>query len=176
MCKTAMKELIETNVDLLFQGVALLNQISDAAYMDVAPGPMKQRVGAQIRHVLEFYECFLDGVESAHVDYDARQRDELLERSRTVAITRMMCIAGRLRAMAGLRADSVVWTAMEDHPETTGCRFLMSSVGRELQVLCSHTIHHYALVAFTLAAHGIAVKKTFGVAPSTLRYREQKAA
>jgi hypothetical protein len=46
-----------------------------------------------------------------------------------------------------------------------------SSAGRELQVLASHTTHHYALIALLLQARGIEVEPGFGVAPSTLVYR-----
>jgi len=45
-----------------------------------------------------------------------------------------------------------------------------SSVSRELQVLSSHTIHHFALIAMTLRLHGVEMDPDFGMAPSTLRY------
>ena len=51
-----------------------------------------------------------------------------------------------------------------------------STVERELQVLLSHTVHHYALIAVALRLHGLEVDPEFGVAPSTLRYwQEQRA-
>ena len=49
-------------------------------------------------------------------------------------------------------------------------RFLTSSIGRELQILSSHTIHHFALIAMTLRAMGYHVDRDFGMAPSTLRF------
>jgi hypothetical protein len=54
--------------------------------------------------------------------------------------------------------------------------FMRSSVSRELQVLSSHTIHHFALIAMTLRAHGVDLDPEFGMAPSTLRYLASKAA
>src|SRR4051812_32522033 len=104
------RALIQANVYLLLQGTVLLSEISDGAYRDPVPGLMMQRVGPQLRHVLEFYECFLDGVDSGHIDYDARKRDELLEASRTVAITKMYCMIVRLRALAELSGDAIIWT------------------------------------------------------------------
>ena len=53
--------------------------------------------------------------------------------------------------------------------------FLISSVGRELQVLSSHTIHHFALMAMTLRVLGVPVDPDFGMAPSTLRYLDTQA-
>jgi hypothetical protein len=66
---------------------------------------------------------------------------------------------------------------MED-AEGTGVEddLLDSSVGRELQVLSSHTIHHFALIAFTLRVLGIEVDRNFGMAPSTLRYEQNAKA
>jgi hypothetical protein len=49
--------------------------------------------------------------------------------------------------------------------------YLTSSVGRELQALSSHTIHHFALIAIALRVHGLEVDPDFGMSPSTLRYQ-----
>ena len=49
-------------------------------------------------------------------------------------------------------------------------RFLQQ--GRELLFLISHTVHHFALIAFMLRSFGIEPGDKFGVAPSTLRYRQ----
>jgi hypothetical protein len=48
--------------------------------------------------------------------------------------------------------------------------FMQSSASRELQVLSSHTVHHFALIAMTLRMHGVEMDPGFGMAPSTLRY------
>jgi hypothetical protein len=52
--------------------------------------------------------------------------------------------------------------------------YLISSIGRELQALSSHTIHHFALIAITLRLHGFDVDQDFGMSPSTLRYQASK--
>ena len=51
---------------------------------------------------------------------------------------------------------------------------MTSSIGRELQALSSHTIHHFALMAMTLQALGFQLDRDFGMAPSTLRYQAAK--
>jgi hypothetical protein len=59
---------------------------------------------------------------------------------------------------------------MED-ADSNGVRegFMESSISRELQVLSSHTVHHFALIAITLRMHGVEIESDFGMAPSTLR-------
>jgi hypothetical protein len=66
---------------------------------------------------------------------------------------------------------------MED-AEDSGVRddVMESTVTRELQVLSSHTVHHFALIALTLRAHGVQIEPDFGTTPSTLRYRASKIA
>lgn len=169
--------LIATNLRWLRQALALLGRLSDASYSTIPVGLAPHRAGSHLRHILEFYECFLEGVESAHIDYDARRRDEAVERSRSAATARILSIMHRLETMPGLRCDGAVWVRMEDaDPAEVRDSFLMSSVSRELQTLSSHTIHHFALIAVTLLAHGVAVEPDFGMAPSTLRHMANRKA
>ncbi|WP_321475747.1 hypothetical protein [uncultured Paludibaculum sp.] len=168
--------LIATNVRWLRQALTLLGRLNDAVYASMPQGLAPHRAGSHLRHILEFYECFLEGVDSAHIDYDARRRDEAVERCRAVALARIESIIQLLEGMPSLRCDNVLWVRMEDaDPGQVRDSFLMSSVSRELQTLSSHTIHHFALIAVTLLAHGVAVDPDFGVAPSTLRHRAKKA-
>ncbi|MGJ5814592.1 hypothetical protein [Paludibaculum fermentans] len=169
--------LIATNLRWLRQAHTLLGRLSDAAYSTMPAGLAPHRAGGHLRHILEFYECFLEGVEAAHIDYDARRRDETVEHSRSAAATRTLSIMHRLETLPALRCDSAVWVRMEDaQPGVVHDSFLMSSVSRELQTLSSHTVHHFALIAVTLLAHGVAVEPSFGMAPSTLRHLATKKA
>jgi hypothetical protein len=129
------------------------------------------RAGAHLRHILEFYECFLEGQDSSRIDYDARRRDAAIERSREAASVAIRSIIRALHTKIELRHERIIWVRMED-AESTGIRevFMESSISRELQVLSSHTIHHFALIAMTLRAHGIQMDPEFGMAPSTLRH------
>jgi hypothetical protein len=154
-----MTELIQVNLEWLRQATDLLNRLSPSAYGEVS---------GHMRHIVEFYECFLDGLPAGRIDYDARSRDQTLERSAVAADARIHLLSGRLKSAPELRGDALVCVRLEESSAT-------SSVGRELQVLSSHTVHHFALIALTLRAHGVAVDPKFGVAPSTLRYRAAKA-
>ena len=76
--------------------------------------------------------------------------------------------------MGGVRHDRALMVRMEDAGPTPDC-WMSSSLARELQMLSSHTIHHFALIAMTLRAHGVELDADFGVAPSTLRARGRAA-
>jgi hypothetical protein len=163
--------LIETNLRLLFEALQLVGTLNDTVYRKASPAFSSHRVGAHLRHILEFYECFLDGLASRHVDYESRKRNPLIEEHRHQAMESIRSIIRRMENSDLLRTGSIIWVRMEDALGTF-CpeRYLASSAGRELQVLSSHTVHHFALIAMTLKAHGVLVDPDFGMAPSTLRH------
>ena len=169
--------LLTVNIAWLRQAEALLTRINDGVYTASPSGLAPHKAGTHLRHILEFYECFLAGLARGRIDYDARKRDLSVETSRTAAQKRIRSLIHRLKTEAALRSDSSIRVRVED---SAGSRlpepFLVSSVGRELQVLSSHTIHHFALMAMTLRALGVPLDPDFGVAPSTLRYQASQAA
>jgi uncharacterized damage-inducible protein DinB len=169
-------QLILTNVGWLKQAEALLCQLSDCDYAERQPRAGGQSVGGHLRHILEFYECFLDGLSSARIDYDSRKRDLTFETSRLEALRRIGMLLSRLQNQSTVMGDSTIRVRMEDADEAcTPEPFLMSSVARELQALSSHTVHHFALIAAVLRVQGVPVTAGFGVAPATLRYWTSQA-
>lgn len=160
--------LIQANIELLTQGMELLESISDLQYSAIPEGFEPHRVGGHLRHVLEFYESFLLGKDSL-VDYGARRRDQFIERSRHAALARMRAL--RI-GLACISSGGEVEVQMEGAPVRG--HSLRSTIGRELEVLESHTIHHYALMALTLRIQGLSVPAEFGMAPSTLQYERSK--
>jgi hypothetical protein len=168
--RTTISELIDSNVELLEQALVVIEDLDDGLFARTVPVIPSLRVGAHLRHVLEFYECFLEGVPLGVIDYEQRRRDTLVETSRTAALAKTWSIVRRLKAIS--RDDHTVVVRPEDPPngEPPG-----STIARELQVLSSHTTHHFALIAVTLQMFGIPVPASFGVARSTVRYREAVA-
>jgi hypothetical protein len=165
-----LNALIETNIRWVRQALELLDGIDDAQYATPPAGMEPHRAGAHLRHIFEFYQAFLRGIESSHIDYDARRRDLAIERHRNAAEAALYSIVNALESSPDLRSERIIWVKMEDAPSGVTRPFMESSVSRELQVLSSHTIHHFALIAITLRLHGVDVDPEFGMAPSTLRY------
>ena len=50
-----------------------------------------------------------------------------------------------------------------------------SSLGRELQFVISHTVHHAAMIAVSCRARGLPTAEPLGVAAATLRHRRDSA-
>jgi hypothetical protein len=158
---------IEGNRVLLRQGMALLEGLTDGQYAEPVRGWAP--VGAQYRHVLEHYQSFLGGRPLGRIDYDDRPRNERLESSRPAALeATRACLAG-IDALEGSADDPVVVQldsgAGPDRPD-----WRASSVGRELQFLSSHTVHHFALIKLLLDGSAT-LEADFGMAPSTIAHQ-----
>jgi uncharacterized damage-inducible protein DinB len=163
------QSLVDQNRRLIEQGVELLRGLPAEAYSaDPTGDGTRPALGPHFRHCLDFYVCFLDGLELRVVDYGSRSRRRNVEIDRGVAIAELERASRRLGTVdVGLMAEPIeLRREASDHGESD--EWFRSTVGRELQFLLSHTVHHYALIALALRLEGHPVPESFGVAPSTL--------
>jgi hypothetical protein len=165
--------IIDDNIRFLEQGLQLLKGIADEHYTHVEPPLYRNGVGAHIRHCLDHYVGLLDGIACAVVDYDARAREVEIETDRSYAISCIEALVERLKSLPENDSDRAIACKMDCGSEDVQ-RMSSSSVRRELQFLISHTVHHYALIGMMLKHQGIEPHPDFGVAPSTLRYRQSQ--
>ena len=168
-------DAVADNIALLRQGAALVARLSAQLFTGVSEHCPGGSVGAHVRHCLDFYVAFLDGVAEGKIDYDDRKRDAELETVPARSLRVFEEIAERLQALrtADRGAPLLVRGDGSAHGEGLWTR---STIGRELQFLLSHTIHHFALIGFMLRASGLAVDALLGVAPSTARHWESTGA
>lgn len=153
---------------LLEQGATLaagLDADGLAACSELSPDGS---VGAHLRHVADFVQVFLRAIEHGTIDYDQRERDPRLEREPRRAAANLRRLAGELARLAVLAPERELRVRSETN--LVGPHWQRSSLARELVVLLSHTVHHYALIAVLLRARGSTPPADFGVAPSTLAH------
>jgi hypothetical protein len=162
--------LIQENIDVLKQGLNLLNQLQDSIYKEVKHPFSEYGIGSHFRHCLDFYQSFLDGIVKGSIDYDDRHRDGRIEKDRSIAISKFQSVIHRLEGLSRIDSQMTLLVRLEDGEERESpSSWSYSSVQRELQALVSHTVHHYALIAIMLQLKGFRLAEEFGVAPSTLR-------
>ncbi len=172
--------LSQRNQAFLGQAHDLLEKMPAGLYAARPANFERGGVGAHLRHVLDHYDAFLDGLDSGRIDYDARERDPETEIDIEVARARLGHTITRLAAtfsradIASSGADRKIEVAMDLGGRPSGNRSSsVSSLGRELQYLVAHTVHHFALMAVALRFAGHEPGAEFGVAPSTLRHEEE---
>lgn len=166
--------LIQTNilrdcVAVLRQGSRIVESIPDDVFAAITPLSPRGSIGAHFRHILNFYDQFLFGVNEFRIDYNRRERDTAIERNRAEALIKLAQTISRLEQVKLPDLNEHLLVSMENSGAWS-----RSSVLRELDFLLSHTIHHYSLIAMLLRIYEIDPGEEFGVAPSTLEYWKQE--
>ncbi len=160
--------MVSANQRCLRQALSMLDAVTDDQY--ALQRGNRSAVGAQYRHVLEHYQCLLEGLEHGRVDYDARRRDPTLERSRDRARTVTTTIIAQLAGLDRVPVDRPLAVQMQCDADPHGPSWAPSSMGRELQFLVSHSVHHFALIKLLLTDQSVRLDPEFGIAPSTLSH------
>lgn len=168
-------QAIRANVTVVQQGLHLLTTLDPVGYATRDPAVFNSTVGGHLRHVLEHYTSFLDGLEGNAIDYEKRARDPLIEQNCAHGRVQLAGVAARLEALLADSADRSVQVRMENPPDPDTAAWSLSSLSRELEFLLSHTVHHYALIAVICTRLGHQPAADFGMAPSTLRHQAAQA-
>ena len=125
-------------------------------------------IGQHLRHCVDHVESFLNGLDDGRVDYDIRVRGLDWETRPEAAVAR---IEANIRRLQRLSADESGKLLVKLDCGEMDAPWRTSTVGRELQFLVSHLVHHYAIVSIMCRSQGIDPGAEFGIAPSTLRHR-----
>ncbi|MBL0953363.1 MAG: DinB family protein [Leptospira sp.] len=149
---------------LLQQGITLLASLSDRLYLQ-KQNNSESSVGEHIRHVIEHYQMFLEGIQIGHIDYDKRKRDLSLEVDRILAINRLQELFTFFETKY-LPLGQVLIS--QNYNPDAPTPIVTSTIERELLFLVSHTVHHYAIIALVLKDEEGVIPPYFGYSPATL--------
>lgn len=129
-------------------------------------------VGQHVRHCLDHFATLAIGLPAGEIDYDARRRETAIEAEPDRAVEVAQALSATLaETLDGLDLGSEV-RVRTACGRTGTVAWQRSSVGREIQFVVSHTVHHLAMIAASCRHRGIPVCDELGVAPSTLRHRD----
>lgn len=165
----SLQKASEEILEQLVQLIDLLDEHQYDAKMEIMSN---SSVGKHVRHIIEFYECLLNGLDGGVVDYDARVRNTLLETDPFFAVQVILDMTRRIHTikedrMLRLKLNLSVDNGMQEEIDTT--------VFRELAYNIEHAIHHMAIIKMAVQSQypKVHVSENFGVAYSTLRYAQQ---
>ncbi|HSF89691.1 MAG TPA: hypothetical protein VLA46_09755, partial [Saprospiraceae bacterium] len=133
-------------------------------------------IGQHTRHIIEFYNCLLDQYDPQlipTISYAKRRRDFLIESAPDHALKHVNQICARLSELDPEKKCQLDCT---EHGQEN--LLVPSTIGRELVYNIEHTIHHLAIVKIALKATtpSMVLPEHFGVAPSTIRHRQESCA
>jgi uncharacterized damage-inducible protein DinB len=165
-------ELNKAVFKLLTQITEAVKQLEDSQYAEPLPILSQSSIGQHVRHVIEMYECLLDGYEAGIVNYELRKRQKSLETLKDAAIKRIEELINKI----GNLEDKTLELELNFDEKSTDFTRLNSNFYRELAFNIEHTIHHMALLKIGLKEIGTnSIHPNFGIASSTVKFRTQCA-
>jgi hypothetical protein len=160
--------MFETSKTVLLELRDILLQLPYGVYTEPCQLLSDATIGQHTRHVVEMYLVLLNGYQSGHVSYDDRPRNKKIEENVRYAAKMLHKIAHNIQ-----QADKKL---LLTHQLNGDIYTIPTSYNRELMYNLEHTIHHEALLRVAIADFTTIVLPTsFGVAPSTLKFRDQCA-
>lgn len=173
MSDTHLNDLIDSNLSTLQAAADLLTDLSIDEFAKIHSPWFDSSPGKHMRHVLDHYLCFRRDLPGGLIDYNRRQRDCRLESDKEHALHVVLRLC---RFLADIkqnnRAEQPVSVLVCSDAALPAGNITQSSLGRELQFLQGHSVHHYAMIAAMLRFLGNPPDPQFGVAPSTIVHEE----
>ncbi len=147
--------------------------MSDETYTRKLPVAFNASVGGHYRHCLDHFRSLLDAAAAGDLNYDHRERGTLIENDRFAALNATRELRRGYEELDGnLLARSLAVTCKTSYA-ASGSQESPSTVGREIMYSVAHAVHHYALIGIMGGLMGVILPSGFGVAPSTIKHREQ---
>ena len=171
------EELINSVIETLAQGEALLAQLGDADYTRKLPVAFNASIGGHYRHCLDHFRSLVESAMDGDLNYDHRERGTLIESDRFAALNATRELREGFERLDPIFLGRPLNVTCKTSYATSGSQASPSTVGREIMYSVAHAVHHYALIGFMAGVMGLDMPAGFGVAPSTLKHQSdsQKA-
>jgi len=160
--------MLQASINTLHLFCDVLGQLKAEEYTESHELLARASIGQHTRHIIELYQCLLNGYEESALCYDNRKRDIRIETDVDFAIESLKDIQSKLE-----KPNKLMKLVLQDE---SGSYTIETNYEREVLYNLEHAIHHHALIKVALIpmTH-IDVPAEFGVAPSTLAFRKSCA-
>lgn len=148
-----------------------LAQISQQEYVQPCKNLFNNTIGQHVRHVIELFQCLEQGYDPGVVNYEKRKRDLSIETDKELASRLLLEIYSGLGRSNKQLILEATYDDQAAEPLSIGTNY-----HREVAYNLEHTIHHMALIRVGLAeVTSLSLPENFGVATSTMKYKQQCA-
>lgn len=148
-----------------------LRQISNDEYKMPSEILSSATIGQHVRHIIELFLCLEQGYACGVVNYEKRKRDYRIETDKDFAMDLMFDVFNNLE-----QPNKNLILEAENYCDDVQTVAVPSNYYRELAYNLEHTIHHMALIRVGInEVSTVRLPEEFGVAYSTIKYRQQCA-
>ena len=135
-----MSNLINFNIDTLSKILFVIETL-ESVWSRKNKNFNNETIGRHIRHIIDFYLCFIGYIDSNFIDYDARKRSAKIESDISFARNKIEEIIYFLK-----NTDLVDKNIKVRMNSSVSNLDLNSSIFRELMHIADHAIHHANLI------------------------------
>ncbi len=167
-------QLSQAANNILKQLAGVVEQITEDDFSKPSHS-LHATVGQHLRHTLEFFICLEQGYAEGIVNYDKRIHNKAMENDKFIAIHTIKQIQEFININQG---DKVLKLEVGYLPDSDVCETINTNYLRELVYNIEHAVHHMAIMKIGIReiADYITLPIDFGIAVSTLRYKESVVA
>jgi hypothetical protein len=158
-------KIIAEAKEILTQLKASTNMLSHDEYTQKIGLLSQSSIGEHTRHIIELFQQLLKGYESGNIEYDNRERNKSLQENTAYAIA---IIDQIIHLLDKEDKELYIHTDLNSNQST-----ISSNYYREVMYNIEHCVHHQAIIKIAFLHLGnIELEEHFGVAKSTIKYRE----
>jgi uncharacterized damage-inducible protein DinB len=163
-------QLSQAANNILKQLSVVVEQITDEDFRKPSRA-LNATIGQHLRHTLEFFICLEQGYDLGVVNYDNRVHNKAMENDRLISLHTIQQIQEFINANQG---DKLLKLEVGYLPDSDACESISTNYQRELVYNIEHAVHHMAIMKIGIreVADYITLPADFGIAVSTLRYKE----
>jgi len=156
--------------NILNQLTDLVSQIHEHDFTKPVETLSNSTIGQHLRHTLEFFICFENGVENGIINYDKRAHDKLIESDKFIARLEI----DRIKNFISTLSDKPLRLEVGYDLDRDDFITIETTATRELVYNIEHAVHHMAIIKIGVLeiASYIKLAPDFGIAASTIRYKE----
>lgn len=158
-------EVISAINENLQKASLLLTSIDQKIYIDESIAPYYSSIGSHIRHVLDFFNCIVEGLDVNNIDLTARKRDERVATQIPYALESILSIQQTLMSFSNVSTNYLIHVTDNLGQGNITVDYTLESI---LAHANSHAVHHFATIGYML--HQLNVPHTvsgFGYNPTT---------
>lgn len=160
-----MNIVIQSSIHTLKKSNTLINSLTDDVLSNRSVSPYYSGIGSHIRHVLDFYDCIIDGLPNCEVDLTNRKRDLKMHECCDYVIKNINRVISNLETVSEIDIDTTLNVSDDLGLGKTSITY---TLGALLAQANSHAIHHYAIINYILDRLNIAIQdESFGFNPTT---------
>jgi uncharacterized damage-inducible protein DinB len=163
-------QLTQAANKILNQLSGVVEQITEDDFRKPCPA-LNASIGQHLRHTLEFFISLEQGYAEGTINYDKRIHSKVMENDKYVALHTIHQIQEFINTTQG---EKLLKLEVGYLPDSEVSVSVNSNFSRELVYNIEHAVHHMAIMKIGIreVADYVVLPPDFGIAASTLRYKE----